>query len=151
MTKASNECDKFTKETKLKEQGQKENGIWMSRHRLAQVGYPYLEINKYPFLIYKDSPLAWDIEIHSHYIMSQEAIPDRQSANGNKAWKTVQNHSLKYGVIISGGPMFQRIEDSCIRCKSVMEGQQKVKSSKRGHVPAQVLIEIENGRKDKLS
>ena len=84
----------------------------MSIHRLAQVGYPYLGINKNPFLIYKDSPLAWAIGINSNYITSQEAIPDRQSANGHKAWKTVHNHSLKYGVIISGGPMFQRIVDS---------------------------------------
>ena len=61
MTKASNECDKFIKTNKLREQGQKENGIWMSRRRLAQVGYPYVGINKNPFLIYKDSPLAWAI------------------------------------------------------------------------------------------
>ena len=84
----------------------------MSRHRLAQVGSPFHGIIKNPFFIYKDSPLAWAIGIHSHYITSQEAIPDRQSANGHKAWKTFQNHSLKYEVIISGGPMFERIEDS---------------------------------------
>ena len=81
----------------------------MSRHRLAQVGYPYLEINKNLFLIYKNSPLAWATGIHSHYIISQEAIYDRQSAKGQEAWKQVQNHSLKYGVIIIGEPMFQWI------------------------------------------
>ena len=111
MTKASNKCDKFMANSKLKEQGQKVDGIWMSRHRLSHAGSPFHGINKDPFLIYKDSLLAGAIGILSHNITSQEAIFNRPSANGHKAWSTVHNHSLNYGVIIGGGPMFKRIED----------------------------------------
>ena len=91
----------------------------MARHRLSYAGSSFHGIIKDPFLIYKDSPLAWAIGIHSHYVTAQEAIPNRPSANGHKAWKTVQNHSLKYGVIIGGGSMFKKIEDSFIMCKKL--------------------------------
>ena len=66
--------------SKLNEYGQKVQVIWMSRHRLSYTGTPFHGINKDPFLIYKDSPIAWAIGIHSHYVTSQEAISNRPSA-----------------------------------------------------------------------